>query len=56
MSENASTSMPNLTSQFYGISLLATCLARQIGAIKRPHEHPWASDGLENEALVKADY
>ena len=50
------TPMPNLTSQFCCVSLLAICLARQIGAFKRPHEYPWASDGLENEATVKVDY
>ena len=39
MSQNAATSMPSLTSQSCGDSLLAVCLAAQVGAIYRPPEH-----------------
>ena len=39
MSQYVATLMPSLTSQSYGDSLLAVCLARQVGAIYRPPEH-----------------
>ena len=55
MSQNVATSMPSLTSQSCSNSLLAVCLARQVGAIYRPPEYPWTPDRPVNEALVKAD-
>ena len=36
MSQNVARSMPSLTSQSCGDSLLAVCLARKVGAIYRP--------------------
>ena len=36
-------------------SLLAVCLAGQVGAIYRPPEHPWRPDRPMNEASIKAD-
>ena len=56
MSQNVSTSMPSLTSQSYHDSLLAVCLAGEVGAIYRPPEHPWMPDRPVNEASVKADH
>ena len=52
MSQNVATSMPNLTSQSCSDSLLAVCLARQVGAIYRPPEHQWTPDRPVNEASV----
>ena len=40
MLQNVATSMPSLTSQSCSDSLLAVCLAGQVGAIYRPPEHP----------------
>ena len=54
MSQNVATSMPSLTSQSYGDSLPAVCLAGQVGAIYRPPEHPMP-DRPVNEASVKVD-
>ena len=56
MSQNVATSMPSLTSQSCSDSLLAVCLARQVGAIYRLLEHPWMPDRPVNEASVKADH
>ena len=39
MSQNVATSMPSLTSQSCGDSLLAVCLAGEAGAIYRRPEH-----------------
>ena len=50
MSQNVATSMPSLTKPSCSDSLLAVCLARQVGAIYRPLEHPWMSDRPVNEA------
>ena len=56
MSQNVATSMPSLTSQSCSSdSLLAVCLAGQVGAIYRPPKHPWTPDRPVNEASVKAD-
>ena len=55
MSQNVATLMPSLTSQSCGDSLLAVCLAGQVGAIYRPPEHQWTPDRLVNEASVKVD-
>ena len=41
MSQNVAISMPSLTSQSCGDSVLAVCLAGQVEAIYRPPEHPW---------------
>ena len=50
------TSMPSLTSQYCSDSLLAVCLAMQVGAIYRPPKHhPWMPDKPVNEASVKVD-
>ena len=54
-SQNVATSVPSLTSQSCSDSLLAVCLAGQVGAIYRPPEHPWMPDRPVNEASVKAD-
>ena len=54
-SQNVATSMPSLTSQSCSDSLPAVCLARQVGAIYRPPEHPWMPDRPMNKASVKAD-
>ena len=42
--------MLSLTSQSCGDSLLAVCLAGQVGVIYRPPEHPWMPDRPVNEA------
>ena len=55
MSQNVATSMPSLTSQSCGDSLLSVCLARQVEAINRPPEHPRTPDRPVNEASVKVD-
>ena len=55
-SQNVATSMPSLTSQSCGDSLLSVCLAGQVGATNRPPEHPWTPDRPVNEASVKADH
>ena len=55
MSQNVATLMPSLTSQSCGDSLLAVCLAGQVGAIYRPPKHRWTPDRLVNEASVKVD-
>ena len=55
-SQNVATLMPSLTSQSCGDSLLAVCLAGQVGAIYRPPEHPRTTDSPMNEASVKADH
>ena len=55
-SQNVATSMSSLTSQSCGDSLLAVCLARQVGAIYRPPKHRWTPDRTVNEALVKVDH
>ena len=55
ISQNVATSMPSLTSQSFEDSLLAVCLARQVGAIYRPPEHAWMPDRPVNEASVKVD-
>ena len=39
----------------FGDSLLAGCLAGQVGAIYRPPEYRWMTDRPVNEATVKAD-
>ena len=39
MSQNVATLMPSLTSQLCDDSLLAVCLAGQVGGIYRPPEH-----------------
>ena len=39
-----------------GGSLLAVYLARQVGAISRPPEHPCTPDRPVNEASVKVDH
>ena len=54
-SQNVATSMPSLTGQSYSDSLLAVCLAGQVGAIYRPPKHPWMPDRPMDEASVKAD-
>ena len=56
MSQNVATSMPSLTIQSCSDSLPAVCLARQVGAIYRPPEHPWIPDRPVNEASVKVDH
>ena len=43
MSQNVATSMPSITSQSSGDSLLAVCLARQGGDIEKPPEHQWTN-------------
>ena len=55
MSQNVATLMPSLTTQSCSDSLLAVCLAWQVGAIYRPTKHPWTPDRPVNEASVKAD-
>ena len=55
MSQNVATSMPSLTSQSCGNSLLAVCLAGQVGAIYRPPKHLWMPDRPVNKASVKVD-
>ena len=55
MSQNVATSIPSLTIQSCGESLLAVCLAGQVGAIYRPPEHQWTPDRPVNEASVKPD-
>ena len=55
ISQNVATSMLNLTSQSCDDFLLAVCLARQVGAIYRPPEHPWMPDKPIKEASVKID-
>ena len=55
ISQNVATLMPSLTSQSCSDSLPAACLARQVGTIHRPPEHPWMPDRSVNEASVKAD-
>ena len=55
MSQNVATSMPSLTSQSCGDSLLAVCLAREVGAIYRRPEHQWMPDRPVNAASVKVD-
>ena len=54
MSQIVARSMPSLTSQSCGDSLLAVCLAEQVGAIYRPPEHPWTQDRSVDEASVTA--
>ena len=54
-SQNVATSMPSLTSQSCSDSLPAVCLARQVGAIYRPHEHRWMPNRPVNETSVKLD-
>ena len=54
-SQNVAMSMPSLTSQSCSDSLLAVCLAGQVGAIYRLPEHLWMLDRPVNEASVKAD-
>ena len=44
------TLMPSLTGQSCCDSLPAVCLARQVGAIYRPPQHPWMSDMPMNES------
>ena len=56
MSQNVATSMPNLTSQFCGDSLLAICLAGKVGAIYGPPKHKWMPDRPMNKASVKVDH
>ena len=56
MLQNVAKSMPSLTSQSSGDSLLAVCLAGQVGAIYKPLEHPWMPDRFLNEASVKVDH
>ena len=56
MSQNVATLIPSLTIQSCGDSLLAVCLARQVGAIYRPPKHPWMPDRPVNEASVKVDH
>ena len=55
MSQNVAKLMPSLTSQSCGDSLLAVCLAGEVGAIYRPPEHQWMPDRPMNEASVKVD-
>ena len=45
MSQNVATSMPSLTNQSCRDSLLAVCLAGQVGVIYRPPKHPWCQTG-----------
>ena len=56
MSQNVAKSMPSLASQSCSDSLLAVCLAGQVGAIYRLPEHPWTPDRPVNEASVKAEH
>ena len=56
VSQNVATSMPSLTSQSCGDSLLAICLSVQAKAIYRPTKHCQMSDKLKKEASVKADH
>ena len=55
ISQNLATSTPSLTSQSCGDFLLAVYLARQVGAIYRPPEHPWMPGKPVNETSVKVD-
>ena len=55
-SQNVATSMPSLTSQSCGGSLLAVCLARPVRAIYMPSKHPWMPDRPVNEASVKVEH
>ena len=55
ISQNVATLMLSLTSQSCSDSLLAVCLAGKVGAIYKPHKHPWMPDRPVNEASVKAD-
>ena len=54
-SQNVATSMASLTSQSYGDSLPAVCLAGEVGAIYKPPKHRWMPDRPVNEASVKVD-
>ena len=51
-SQNVATSMPNLTSQSCGDSLLTVCLAGKL----EPFTGLWTSDRPVNEASVKVDH
>ena len=51
MSQNVATSIPSITSQSCGDSLLVVCLARQVGAIYRPPGHRWTPNRPVNEAV-----
>ena len=53
ISQNVATSMPSLTSLSCGVSLLAVCLARQVGSIYRSPKHSWMPDMPMNETSVK---
>ena len=53
VSQNEFRSIPSLTSQSCGDSLLDVCLARQGGAINRPPEHRWTPGRPMNESSVK---
>ena len=46
----------SLISQSCYDSLLAVCLAGQVGAIYRLPQHPWMPDRPVNEVSVKADH
>ena len=48
-SQNVTTSMPSLTSQSCGDSLLAVCLAGEVGAIYRQPEHQLMDARQANE-------
>ena len=55
MSRNVATLMPSLSSQSCGDSLLAVCLAGEVGPIYRQPKHRWTPDRPVNEASVKVD-
>ena len=50
ISQNVAKPMSSLTSQSCSDSLLTDHLARKVGAIHRPPEHPWMPDRPINEA------
>ena len=52
ISQNVATLMPSLTCQSCGDSLLAVCLAGQVGTIYRTPKHPWMPDRPMNEACL----
>ena len=56
VSQNEARSMPSLTSQSCGDSLLTVHLAGQVGAIYRPPEHRCMPDRPMNETSVKVNH
>ena len=52
IAQNVARSMPSLISQSCGDSLLAVCLAGQVGAIYRPPEHLCTPDRPVNVSLL----